>query len=293
MKPYANLHLHSTHSDGVYSPAELVEVAKNEGYKALAITDHDTATAYPELKAACKAADMECVFGVEFTVKTPDSYHIVGFNFDPEYPEMKQYLHDMALRQTDNTKKCFELAKSKGDICDITWNEVLDFNPTVAWLCNDHVFKTMLHKGLVKQENYMDWFIKNFRAQRALFPPSIDFKSTEELLHLISNAGGFAVLAHPHNRLHHVPDLMKLGLKGIEVSHAILTEEERKEAYDIAIKNNLFISGGTDHSGLCGGCYSGYSSEEALKKSHHFIEPLSIGVSEEHFREIQSGKLNR
>ena len=53
MKIYANLHTHSTHSDGVYTPAELVKIAKDEGYGAIAITDHDTATAYPELKAEC------------------------------------------------------------------------------------------------------------------------------------------------------------------------------------------------------------------------------------------------
>ena len=46
--PYANLHLHSTHSDGVYSPGELVRIAKAEGYRALAITDHDTVSAYPD-----------------------------------------------------------------------------------------------------------------------------------------------------------------------------------------------------------------------------------------------------
>ena len=82
-------------------------VAKKEGYKAIAITDHDTATAYPYLKAACEKENMECVFGVEFSVQEPGDFHIVGFNFDPEYPKMKKYLEDMAMRQTDNTKKCF------------------------------------------------------------------------------------------------------------------------------------------------------------------------------------------
>ena len=53
MNLYANLHTHSTHSDGVFTPEEMVKVAKREGYKAVAITDHDTATAYPYLKAAC------------------------------------------------------------------------------------------------------------------------------------------------------------------------------------------------------------------------------------------------
>ena len=64
---YANLHMHSTHSDGVYSPAELVAIAKAEGYKALAITDHDVATAYPQLKKACDEAGMDCIFGAEFS----------------------------------------------------------------------------------------------------------------------------------------------------------------------------------------------------------------------------------
>ena len=54
MKIYANLHTHSTHSDGPYSPTEIVKVAKAEGYRAVAITDHDTASAYPELKKACE-----------------------------------------------------------------------------------------------------------------------------------------------------------------------------------------------------------------------------------------------
>ena len=62
MRVYANLHLHSIHSDGKYSPAELVRVAKQEGYSALAIADHDTATAYPELQAAADAEGMECLF---------------------------------------------------------------------------------------------------------------------------------------------------------------------------------------------------------------------------------------
>ena len=52
MIPYANLHMHTTHSDGVYTPSEIVRIAKKEGYRAVAITDHDAATGYPELKEA-------------------------------------------------------------------------------------------------------------------------------------------------------------------------------------------------------------------------------------------------
>ncbi len=293
MKPFANLHLHSTHSDGIYTPAELVKIAKDEGYKAIAITDHDTATAYPELQAACAAEGIECIFGVEFSVASPDTYHITAFNFDPEYPPMKKYLSDMALRQTDNTKKCFDEAVSKGDIAGVTWDEVLEFNKNVAWLCNDHVFRTMESKGLVKKEEYLDWFNKNFCAQRGKYPPCINFKSTAELIKLVEDAGGFTILSHPHNQLDDIPRLMELGLKGVEVSHSMLTEDERKRAMEIALENRLFISGGTDHEGLLGGQYSSFPNEEELKKSPYYLEPLSVGVEEKYFREIQNGKLNR
>jgi len=268
-------------------------MAKAEGYKALAITDHDTATAYPELKAACEKEGMECIFGVEFTVAKPDYYHITAFNFDPEYPPMKQYLADMGFRQTDNTKKCFELAVEKGDISGITWEEVLEFNKGVVWLCNDHVFRAMLAKGLIKQEEYVGWFDKNFLKQRSLFPPIINFKTTAELIKLVEDAGGFTCLAHPHNQLDDVPHLIELGLKGIEVSHSMLNEEESARALKIALENNLFISGGTDHEGELGGQYSSFPNEEELKKSIFYLEPLSVGVEEKYFREMQAGKLNR
>ena len=52
MKHYANLHNHTTHSDGVYSPSEIVRIAKDEGYKEIAVTDHDVASSYSELCAA-------------------------------------------------------------------------------------------------------------------------------------------------------------------------------------------------------------------------------------------------
>ena len=293
MKIYANLHTHSTHSDGYYSPTELVHVAKSEGYGALAITDHDTATAFPELKKACEEEGMECIFGVEFSVCEPKPYHILGFDFDPEYPEMKQYLSDMAARQTDNTKACFDLAVKNGGIVGITWDEVVEYNRGIAWLCNNHVFNAMLAKGLVEQENYMAWFLENFEVQRGYFPPQYSFKPLPELIKLIKAAGGFAIVAHPHARLDDIDELVALGIEGLEVLHPDLTEDERKRALEIALEKGLFIGGGSDHSGLCGGHYGSYPSEEELKKSYHYIPALSVGTSKEYFDELKTRKINR
>ena len=292
--PYANLHLHSTHSDGVYSPTELVTIAKNEGYRALAITDHDTASAYPELKAACEEEGMECIFGVEFSVKVPFDFHIVGFSFDPEYPEMKEYLAKMAERQTDNTRQCFEAARERGDISGITWEEVLEYNEGIPWKCNNHVFRAMKTKGLIKENEYIAWFNKNFRNEIAKYPPCHDFLPLEKMVALIKKAGGFAVCAHPkRGQLDRVDMLLDAGVEGLEVLHPSLSDEERERSLAICLERGLFISGGSDHSGLSGGYYDSFESEEELRKTHLYVEPMTVGTLEEHFRELQSRRLSR
>lgn len=291
---YANLHLHSTHSDGPYTPRELVQIAKEEGYSAIAITDHDTATAYPELKEACAEYGMECIFGAEFTSPAPVCCHITAFNFDPEYPPMKKYLADMAFRQTDNTKKCFDEAVENGSITGITWDEVLEFNKGIAWLCNNHVFNLLTAKGIEKTENYMNWFNKNFREQRGKYPPVLNFLPTDKLIGLIKDAGGIAILAHPvADGLDYLDELIGYGLDGVEVWHADMSEEERTRAYELAIEKGLFISGGSDHSGLLGGYYSSYPDEETLKKSNIYIPPHSVGTTKEFFDEIKNSKIKR
>ncbi len=298
MEFYANLHLHSTHSDGVYSPAELVRVAKAEGYKALAISDHDTGSAYPELVKACEEEGMDCIFAVEFSVRVPKTYHIVGFNFDPEYPPMKDYLEKMAFRQTDNTKQVFDEAVENGGITGITWDEVLEFNKGIPWLCNNHVFKAMKAKGLVEEKNYMAWFDKNYRKQRGKYPPACDFLPLPELVKLIKEAGGFALVAHPSPTsgtagLEDIDYLLEIGIEGLEVWHSDLTEEERARAYKIGLEKNLFISGGSDHSGLCGGFYSSIPKDQKLEDFHLYIPPLSVGTTKEYYEEIKNHKLNR
>ena len=83
--------------------------------------------------------------------------------------------------------------------------------------------------------------------------------------------GGFAIVAHPHNQLDDIDYLMECGIVGLEVYHHDLTEEEQKRALKIALEKGLFISGGSDHYGLCGGCYSSYPTEEELKRSRHYV----------------------
>jgi predicted metal-dependent phosphoesterase TrpH len=283
MKLYANLHTHSTHSDGKFSPAELAKIAYDEGYRAFSVTDHDTVTGNAEGKAAAEALGMEYIFGAEF--RASSGPHIVGFDFDPEYPKMKEYLRQMSFNSAEQTRIIFEWAVEKGNIKGITWDEVLAYNEGISWLCNDHVFRAMLAKGLLTKLDYYDFFLTNFRKQRGMVPPTYQFLDSEELLTLIHDAGGLVVFAHPHNMIDRVKALIPLGLDGVEIYHPGMTSEEQRELMKLAYENDLFISGGTDHAGLCGGMYASFEEPEKCK---FYLEPGSFGVMKQHFDELKA-----
>lgn len=299
MKLYANLHTHTLHSDGKYTPAQLAQIAKDEGYLAVAVTDHDTATAFPELKKACDALGIDCIFGVEFSAPCPSlkypngtnaDFHITAYHFDPTFPPMREYLHQMAMRETDQTQILFERGLKEGLISGITWEEVLEYNKGIAWLCNEHVFLAMKAKGLVVDTDY-NWFFDNvYGPRRSEVPPSYPFKTAPEIINLIHEAGGIAIVAHPHRQLQFIDALIDMGIDGLEVWHPDLSEEEKREAYRIGLEKNLYISGGSDHSGLCGGMYETFDDPNSCP---YFLDPCSVGTTKEYYEEIKFRKKNR
>ena len=299
VKLYANLHTHSTHTDGGYAPKEIVRAAKIEGYGAVAVTDHDAATGYPELKAACEKEGLECIFGVEFSAPSAlladkkmmeATFHIVGFDFDPEYPTMKKYLEDMSVCETEQTHVLFDRGVRLGKIKGIEWEEVLEYNTGITWLCNNHLWRAMLAKGLVTPSD-RGWFWNElFADHRYEVPPYREFKKEYEIIQLIRDAGGIAIVAHPHEQLCHMDTLIEMGVEGLEVWHQLMTEEEKTQALKIAYEKGLYISGGSDHHGLCSGYYEDYVN---LSDCPFYAPPRSYGTTEAYFNEIKNRKLNR
>jgi len=287
---FANLHNHTTHSDGVYAPEELVDIAKKEGFGALAVTDHDTVTGNAPFAAACDAAGIEHLFGAEFTSPSDFSsnfYHITAYEFDPDYPEMADYLRKMSFNETNQTKKLFERGLEMGYLHDITWQDVLDDNPGVSWICNEPVFRSLKKRGLAVDTDYPEFFAKVYGPHRGTVPNVYPFLPSDKLIGLVNKAGGFTVLAHPHHQLEDLPALKERGLRGTEVWHSMLTPEERRTALTAALELGLYVSGGEDHEGLCGGQYSRY---EDPKSSPFYFDPMTLGTTEYFFREMSSRK---
>ena len=300
MKPimYANLHNHTTHSDGVYSPAELVKVAKDEGYGAVAAADHDTVTANSEVKEVCEKMGMETVFGCEFYANQKkyidyfNDHHLVGFDFDPNHPDMKEYLRKRNADMAEKTEYLFELAMKEDKLPKgITWQEVMDYNKGITWLCNDHVFMAMEAKGLVTEKEWPHYFKTCFAASYAKsigVTSKYPIMEIGDLIPLIHAAGGIAVVAHPcaSVQLRTIPELVKFGLDGIEVWHnGMVRHGYQREALRLALEYDLYISGGEDHSGLCGGQYKFF---ENPKETRHWAEPMTLGTTKEFFEEIKN-----
>ena len=289
---YANLHNHSIHSDGVYNVEEITDIAKGEGYLAMALTDHDTVTGNREMKAVCKKKGMDTIFGCEFMTKSEKlgmGFHLVAFDFDPETPEMKEYLRQCSITMTEKTRIIFERGKEHGLLPDeLTWEAVCRDNPDVTWLCNDHVFRTMKKMGLAEDKDYPSFYEDVFVKQGYGIKPLYEKLPLEELVPFIRRAGGLVIVAHPHNQLDTLPYLVSLGVEGIEAWHPDLTADEIPMALRIARENNLYVSGGTDHSGLCGGQYPFY---EDYENCPWYVPECSMGTTRELFCEIKTRTL--
>ena len=287
IKHYASMHMHSTHSDGVYTPKQLVDIAKKEGLSALSLTDHDTVTGNAEAKEACIAAGLDYVFGIEFSTYSAvngKSIHVTAFDFDPEYPDMKDYLFKLSEKETDQTRVLFERGVDIGYIKNLTWDEVLEYNKGISWLCNEHVFRAMKAKGLITDLQYDDFFRTCYGKYRGQVPPKYEFKTTEEVIGLVHAAGGIAVAAHPSDSLDLIDGLAAEGLDGIEVWHSLLSAGKRREALKLALKNDLYVSGGEDHEGLLGGEYARYEHPE---QTHFFFPEGTLGTTKYFFEEIR------
>ena len=299
MELYANLHTHSTHSDGGYSPAQIARVAKEEGYGAVSLTDHDTITGFPEIKAECERLGLETILGAEFSSPSKllegnkymeADFHICGYHFDPEYPPMKKYLEEMSLRETEQTHTLFDRAVRLGKIKGIEWEEVLEFNKGITWLCNEHLWRALLAKGLMQKSDRGWYFEELFGVHRYEVPPLYSFKQEHEIIKLIHDAGGIAIVAHPHGQLQHMDALREMGIDGLEIRHILLTEEEKEEGIRYAHKHGLYISGGSDHDGPCSGYYENYERPEDCP---NYAPPHAFGTTKEYFDEIKNKKINR
>lgn len=288
---FANTHNHSTFSDGVYTPEELIELGKNEGYGAVVLSDHDTVQGYYFMQKAARKAGLLTILACEFTTEGlghDGEFHLLGYDFNSDEPEMRELLDYGAKRYREKTRLQLLWAQEAGRLTDITWEDVLNEFPYNDFICNNHIFRTLVKKGYAREDEYLPFFEDNFRwwlqpEERKKQLSQMPAPAIEDVIRIVLKAGGVPILAHPHNQEKFIPRLMEIGLLGLEVRHDMLTDDESKRLIEIADANKLYKTGGTDHNGILGG-YLDFGEQ-------YKVDPMKAGATEEEFMRLYKREL--
>ncbi|HIE33466.1 MAG TPA: PHP domain-containing protein [Thermodesulfobacteriaceae bacterium] len=246
-----DLHTHSTASDGTYSPAELVQLAKEVSLSALALTDHDTVEGLGEAMAAARELGVPFVPGVEISVKFdgPGHCHILGYFVDADSPVLRETLGLLQKAREERNRKMVAKLQSLG--VDITLEELED--QAKGEIGRPHFAALLVKKGVVKSVG--EAFEKYLKKGAPAYVPKARL-TAEEAFSAIKAAGGLAVLAHPiHLKLspeelvRYVEELKAFGLDGIEAYYTDHTKEFTTLCLEIARRYDLVPTGGSDFHG--------------------------------------------
>lgn len=247
--PKADLHIHSTASDGRYSPAEIIRKAAEVGLTVIAISDHDTVDGIPDaLSAAREFPQLRVVPAVEISTDIPNGEaHVLGYFIDYTNQNFKASLEQMRNSRLERAHKMVEKLRVMG--FGIEWRRVREIagNSTLG---RPHIARALLEKGYI--ESFKEAFSKYIGhggpayVEREKLTPA-------EAVQLVLKANGLPVLAHPLT----VPDpestvreLKAFGMVGIEVYYADYPFEKVSSLLDLANKYNLIPTGGSDYHGI-------------------------------------------
>ena len=244
-----DLHIHTTASDGTFTPEEVVREAASLGLAAVAITDHDTAAGYTSAAEEGERCGLEVVPGIEISTKFRAAVHILGYYIDPASPALDEVLEWMHRdREERNVKLCAMLRESGVDV-DIERMHAR-FGDLVG---RPHFAEVMVENGMARDLN--DAFERLLNKNKPFFIPR-QFLSIERSIEIIREAGGTPVLAHPFQyRLDDaalrelIEHCMASGLEGMECRYTGYDEKMVAYLEALAEEYGLVKTGGSDFHG--------------------------------------------
>ncbi|MBI1804197.1 MAG: PHP domain-containing protein [Ignavibacteriae bacterium] len=259
----ADLHLHTTYSDGSLSPADLVAKVKNAGLSIISITDHDSVGAIDEAIRIGKELGVEVIPGMELSASYQHmEVHILGYFMDYTNRALQESL---AIFRENRLKRIARIVDKLNRMnIPLTMESVLA-NATGDSVGRPHVANALVNEGHVN--SYHQAFNKYLADGRPAYEKKDEF-SLEDTVQLIAQAGGLSFLAHPGRVVDEtlIFQLIKIGLDGIEVKHPSHTPDLEKHYRGIVNEYFLLESGGSDFHG-------------GMKKDDHLLGNISIPVA--------------
>jgi 3',5'-nucleoside bisphosphate phosphatase len=244
-----DLHIHTTASDGKFSPAEIVRKASECGLVYIAICDHDSIEGViPAQQAAVSFPGMTVIGGLEINTDIPEGeLHVLGYFCDCKHEELIVTLKRLRNSRIERAIKMIKKLRGVGIKIDYERVEELAGNGSVG---RPHIAQAMLEKGYINslREAFIKYIGRGGQAyvERDKITPA-------EATQLILRAKGIPVMAHPFTFEHpevFISQLQTEGLMGLEVYYGSYSAEQIQELLGWAIKYNLIPTGGSDFHGL-------------------------------------------
>jgi 3',5'-nucleoside bisphosphate phosphatase len=243
----ADLHCHSTCSDGTLTPEKLIQHAIDIGLRGLSITDHDTTEAYKTAIETAKQAGLELVSGIEFSSSHQKiSVHILGYSFDPFHPAILNLCSKHDLRRQERNQQILERLSKLG--IPLQHDEIEIPSEKHQTIGRPHIALAMVKRGYV--ESVQEAFKKYLGEGRLAYVSGSAF-TIEETLQTIHEAHGFAVIAHPHliEKSSLIQQLSEMNFDGIECYYGTFHLEQEERWIKMAKRKNWLITGGSDFHG--------------------------------------------
>lgn len=246
----ADLHTHSTASDGQYAPSELVRLARFRGLEVLALTDHDTIDGLDEAVRAGNALDIRVLRGVELSAREYRSLHILGYGFTTAPSALTKLCAEMKAGRDERKYRIISFLREKG--VDISLSEVEELAGSDV-IGRPHFAQVMVRRGYVRSNREaFDLYLDTDEYQR-IERRKPDARTCVEA---IRSAGGKASFAHPYQTKLEgdalealVRELAEYGLDAIECRYPRHTAEQEAFYLHLAEKYKLHVTGGSDFHG--------------------------------------------
>jgi predicted metal-dependent phosphoesterase TrpH len=238
--------VHTTASDGLLSPADLVERAKGIGLRAVAVTDHDTVAGLPEAVAAGRTHGVEVVPGMELTSYIGRTeVHVVGLFIDPYDGVAAERIEPYRLARRDRMAEMVRRLAALG--VDVDVDEVHAEAPQGA-VGRPHLARVLVRRGFACDES--DAFVQYLRPDGPVYVKKREMSPVEAIA-LVRELGGLPVYAHPGvSRFdERVQGFRDAGLVGIEAWHPKHTRADVRHYARLAERRGLLVSGGSDFHG--------------------------------------------
>ena len=261
----SEIHMHSTHSDGEFSPEGLVQIAKRNGVGILALTDHDTFSGIPEFIEAAEKAGIVAFPGIEITVSYRDfNLHLLSYfkSLESIQPELIDRVETMKQARED---RMHELIARINEVVPERFRGTIEFEnvqrASEGVLARPHLAREMVRLGIVSSTN------EAFEKYLVQYNVEKDNLKVAEALQMIRSSRGVPVVAHPGERTYSlcnpdkgrsyedvpekVEELMAMGLLGLECVYPYHERIGKVEFYkSLTERYGLIATGSRDFHGF-------------------------------------------